>query len=88
MIDKSNKEHLCERICRMYVETGRTVRSLAKYFKMSKSELGRYLHDYSSDLVSYDLKSQVEKRAKQNMAEVYEFGCSENRFNDSIGSME
>lgn len=88
MIDKSNKEYLCERICRMYVETGRTIRSLATYFKMSKSELGRYLKNYSSDLVSYDLKSQVEKRAKQNVREVYEFGCSENKYSDEIGSME
>lgn len=88
MVDKSNKEYLCERICRMYIETGRTIRSLATYFHMSKSDVGRYLKNYSSDLVSYDLKSQVEKRAKQNMLEVYQLGCSENRYSDQLGSME
>lgn len=88
MIDKSNKEYLCERICRMYVETGRTVRSLAQHFHMSKSQVGRYLKNYSSDLIPYDLKQQVESRARQNMIETYQLGCSENRWSDQLGSME
>lgn len=88
MIDKSNKQHLCERICKMYVETGRPIRSLASYFEMSKSSIGRYLKDKASDLVSYDLYNKVMNRAKQNMLEVYELGQSENRYSDAISSME
>lgn len=83
-----SKEYICERICRTYVETGRTCRSLAKLYGCSKSTIGNYLFKYSSDLVPYELYNRVRKRARQNMKEVYYFGCSENRYSDEHGSMD
>lgn len=88
MTIQGDKEYKCLRICTTYVETGRTVRSLAAYYKCSKSTIHNYLMKYAQDNVSYDLYSQVRKRAKQNLAEVYELGCSENRYSDAYGSMD
>ena len=88
MTIQGDKEYKCIRICTTYVETGRTVRSLARLYKCSKSTLHNYLCKYAQDLVPYDLFKQVRKRAKQNMAEVYELGCSENRWSDQYGSMD
>lgn len=87
-IMEGSKEYICERICTTYVETGRTVRSLAKLYKCSKSTIHNYLHNYALDCVSYDLYRQVQARAKQNLLEVYELGCSENRNSDQYGSMD
>ena len=83
-----SKEYICERICKTYIETGRTIRSLAEYYGISKSMVGKYLKDYAQDLVPHDLYRKVRARAKQNMSEVYELGCSENRYSDEHGSMD
>lgn len=83
-----SKEYICERICTCYVETGRTIRSLAKFYKCSKTTIHNYLHKYAADCVNYDLYQAVKRRAKQNMQEVYELGCSENRNSDAYGSMD
>lgn len=83
-----SKEYICERICRTYIETGRTIRSLAKMYGCSKSTIHNYLSNYASDCVNYDLYMAVQRRAKQNMQEVYEFGQSENRYSDQYGSMD
>jgi hypothetical protein len=83
-----SKEYICERICRTYIETGRTVRSLAGLYGCSKSTIHNYLSKYASDCVSYGLNRAVRSRAKQNKLEVYEFGQSENRYSDQYGSMD
>ena len=83
-----SKEYICERICRAYTETGRTVRSLANLYGCSKSTIHNYLSKYASDCVNYDLNRAVRNRAKQNLQEVYEFGQSENRYSDQNGSMD
>ena len=83
-----SKEYICERICKTYIETGRTVRSLAKHYDCGKSTIGNYLFKYAKDLVSSDLYRQVRNRAKWNMQEKYELGQSENRYSDCYGSMD
>ena len=83
-----SKEYICERICTTYVETGRTIRSLAKLYGCSKSSIGRYINDYARDIVNYDLYDSVKRRAKQNMEEVYQFGQSENKNSDMLGSLD
>lgn len=88
MIDKSNKEDLCLRICKMYIQTGRTQRSLAGYFKMSKSSIGRYLTIYAKNMMDYDTYKKVRNTAKQNMAEVYELGYSQGYNSDAISDIE
>lgn len=84
---KGSREYICERICTTYVETGRTVRSLARHYGTSKSTIGYWLKR-ARDLVSYDLYQAVKWRARQNRQEVYELGQSENRYSDSYGSMD
>ena len=84
----ASKDYICERICKTYVETGRTVRSLASLYNCSKSTVHNYLHKYAQDCVSFELYKQVQARAKQNLAEVYEIGRSENRDSDAMGSMD
>ena len=83
-----SKEYICERICRTYVETGRTVRSLALQYKCSKSTIHNYLSMYAKDYLDYDLYKRVRRRATQNRREVYEFGQSENRYSEEYGSMD
>lgn len=83
-----SKEYICERICTTYIETGRTVRSLAKLYGCSKSSIGRYINDYAREIVNYDLYDSVKRRAKQNMEEVYQFGQSENKNSDMLGSLD
>lgn len=83
-----SKEYICERICRTYVETGRTVRSLASFYGCSKSTISNYLFRYAADCVPYELYQAVKRRAKQNMQETYYLGQSENRYSDECGSMD
>ena len=83
-----SKEYICERICRTYVETGRTCRSLAKHYGCGKSTIGNYLFRYSADLVPYELRKAVLERARQNKLEFYELGRSENCYSDEYGSMD
>jgi len=83
-----SKEYICERICKTYIETGRTVRSLALHYDCGKSTIGNYLFKYAKDLVSSDLYKQVRYRAKGNMEETYYFGASINRYSDEYGSMD
>lgn len=87
-IMNGSKTYVVERICRTYIETGRTVRSLARLYNCSKSSIGRYIKDYAEDNVDRDLYRQVRRRADLNKQEVYEFGCSENRNSDMLGSMD
>ena len=83
-----DKAYKCLRICTAYVETGRTIRSLAKQYNCSKTTIGRYLHDYAADLVDYSLYQSVKSRAKQNMKEVYYCGRSENAYSDELSSLD
>ena len=83
-----DKSYICERICRTYIETSRTVRSLAKHYGCSKSTIHNYLTKYASDLVDYSLLQKVRNTARQNMMEVYLYGQSENRYSDQYGSMD
>lgn len=83
-----SKDYICERICKTYIETGRTIRSLAKFYGCSKSTINNYLNKYARDCVNYDLYSSVKFRANQNMQEVYRLGQSENRYSDQHGSMD
>ena len=85
---KGSKEYKCKRICTMYVETGRTIESLAKYYDCSKSSIGRYLLDYAIDYVDYDLFKKVRERALQNRREVCWYGKSLKHNSDAIGSLE
>ena len=85
---KGSKEYKCKRICTMYVETGRTMESLAKYYSCSRSHIGRYLLDYARDYVDYDLFKKVRQRALQNKQEVCWYGKSLNHNSDEIGSLE
>ena len=88
MTIQGDKEYKCIRICTTYVEKGRTVRSLANVYRCRKSTSGNCLNKYAQDNVPYELFKQVRERAKQNMLEVYELGCSENRLSDAHGSMD
>lgn len=88
MTIQGGMEYKCIRICTTYVETGRTVRSLAEYYKCSKSTIHNYLMKYARNFVPYDLFQKVRKRAEQNMLEVYMLGQSENRYSDEYGSMD
>lgn len=81
-------QYKCERICRTYVETGRTMRDLAKQYKCDVHTIYRYLTDYAYKYVNYNLYLQVRERAKQNMKEVYYFGQSNNRYSSQLGSMD
>lgn len=85
---KGSMQYKCERICRTYIETGRTMRSLAQQYKCDVHTIYRYLTDYAINYIDYDLYRQVRERAKQNMKEVYYFGQSENRYSDELGSMD
>lgn len=87
-IMNGSKAYIVERICRTYVETGRTVRSLARLYNCSKTSIERYINEYAQDTIDRDLYCQVRRRAIQNKQEVYEFGCSENRNSDMLGSMD
>lgn len=81
-------QYKCERICMTYIETGRTIRSLANLYKCSKSTIHNYLFKWAKKYVSYDLYQQVRQRAKQNMQETYYFGKSENSESSAVGSMD
>ena len=83
-----DREYICIRICTAYIETGRTVRSLAKMYECSKSTIHNYLYQYAKDYVNYDMYQSVRARAKQNMLEVYHLGQSENRFSDMHSSLD
>lgn len=84
----ASKEAICERICTTYVETGRTVRSLAGLYGCSKSTIHNYLHKYAQDCVSYSLWRDVRRTAKENMQQVYEYGSSNNRNSEDVGSYD
>ena len=85
---KGDKEYKCIRICTTYIETGRTIRSLAKLYNCSKTTIHRYLNEYARKLVPYDLYQSVLRRSVENMYERYNLGCSENRYSDELGSMD
>lgn len=81
-------DYICERIATAYVETGRTMRSLAAEYKCSPATICNYLNKYASNHLSYDLYQRVRNRAKWNMQETYMLGQSENRYSDQLGSMD
>ncbi|MEG1565385.1 MAG: hypothetical protein RR342_01420 [Bacilli bacterium] len=83
-----SKEYICERICTTYIETGRTMKSLAGLYRCSKTSIHRYLTTYARECVSYDLYKQVQSRIRQNLEERNNFGRSGNCYNDSYGSMD
>ena len=85
---KGSMQYKTERICRTYIETGRTIRSLADLYKLSKSTIGKYLLNYASKYVDYDLFTQVRERAKQNLNERNQFGRSLNYDSSMVGSMD
>lgn len=85
---KGSMQYKCERICTTYIETGRTIRSLAKSYKCSKTTLHNYLSKWAEKYVSYDLYQQVRQRAALNMKETYMFGRSENYDSSQLGSMD
>lgn len=85
---KGSMLYKCERIATTYIETGRTMRSLASQYKCDVHTIHRYLHDYAMKYLSYDVYQQIKARAKQNMQEVYYLGQSENRYSDELGSMD
>lgn len=87
-IMSGSMESICERIATTYIETGRTMRSLAKLYKCSSTTICRYLNEYASDHLNYDLYRAVRYRAKLNREEVYEYGQSENRYSDQVGSLD
>lgn len=60
-------ETVCERILTTYVDTGRSVRSLAALYRCSKSTIGRYIKDYAEDLVPYSLYKQGRLEAKLHL---------------------
>lgn len=74
-------EAVCERIVTTYIETGRSVRSLAQLYGVSKSTIGRYINEYARDNVNYNLFQQARRQAKINRSQ----GADEN---DLMGSMD
>lgn len=87
-IMNASKEAICERICTTYIETRRTVRSLAALYGCSKSTIHRYLHNYAQDCVSYDLYRSVQTVARDNTEEAWFQGESSNRWSDKVGSYD
>ena len=85
---EGSMQYKCERICTTYIETGRTIRSLADFYGCSKSTISNYLGKWAEKYVSYDLYKQARERAKLNMAETYYYGQSENRNSSAVGSMD
>lgn len=79
---------ICERIATAYIETGRTMRSLASDYKCSPSTICNYLNKYAADHLPYSMNRQIRNRAKWNMQETYMYGQSENRYSDQVGSLD
>lgn len=70
---------VCERILSTYIETGRSVRSLAAFYGCSKSTIGRYIKDYAERLAPYELyekgRNEAEKHlGKEGANETDEYG--------------
>lgn len=61
------KSEVVERIITTYIETGRSVRSLAKMYGCSKSTIGRYVCEYARELCPYDLYSKARQVAVRNL---------------------
>ena len=80
--------YICERIAKTYIETGRTMRSLAKLYRCSVTSIYRYLKEYSQQYLDWDLYRQVNLRSTLNKQEVYLLGQSENRYSSALGGMD
>lgn len=60
------KGTVCERIVTTYLETGKSVRDLAKQYGCSKSTIGKYLNEYAYECLPYNVYMQVRRHAKEN----------------------
>lgn len=81
-------EYKCERICQMYIDTGRTCESLAKYYNCGHATIGRYIKDYAQKYLPYNKYRQVRKRALQNKQEVIYYGRSLAYNSNELGRYE
>lgn len=61
------KATVCERILTTYIETGRSIRSLAAFYGCSKSTIGRYIKDYAEDCAPYSLYEQGRDVAQRHL---------------------
>lgn len=66
LVRMGSQEAVCERIITAYIETGRSVRSLASYYGVSKSTIGRYIKDYAAELMPFYVYQNARKQAKWN----------------------
>lgn len=81
-------DYICERIATTYIETGRTMRSLASEYRCSPATICNYLNKYARNHLPYDMYKQVQSRARLNKNEAYENGRSENYYSDELGSLD
>lgn len=63
------KATVCERILTTYIETGRSVRSLAAFYGCSKSTVGRYIKDYAEVEAPYHLYEKARNVAAKHRGE-------------------
>lgn len=63
-----SKVSCVERILTTYVETGRSVRSLAAFYGCSKSTIGRYINEYAREEMSYHMYAQARRQARANLS--------------------
>lgn len=76
-----SKVSCVERILTTYVETGRSVRSLAAFYGCSKSTIGRYINEYAREEMSYHMYEQARRQARANLSQ----GSNDT---DEYGSMD
>lgn len=76
-----SKCEVAERIVTTYLETGRSVRSLATLYGCSKSTIGRYINEYARDLLPYSMYSRARYQAMCNLR-----GGADD--NDDVGSYD
>ena len=76
-----SRAECCERILTTYIETGRSVRSLAKLYGCSKSTIGRYINEYAMEFVPSHMYELARRQAKNNLG----FGAEDT---DECGSMD
>ena len=81
-------DYICERIATTYIETGRTMRSLASEYRCIPATICNYLNKYARNHLPYDMYKQVQSRARLNKNEAYENGRRENYSSDALGSLD
>ena len=87
-----SKAEVCERILTTYIETKRSVRSLARMYGCSKSTVGRYIKQYAMDLMPYSMYEEARKVANKHLGrydeeDEWEMMCRYGD-NDDCGSLD